>query len=64
VADRKTLLRIALVFLPVPMFWALFNQTSSTWVLQGSKMTSLSHAQWRNHARLRRGVGHDLGAAS
>jgi len=39
VADRKTLLRIALVFLPVPMFWALFNQTSSTWVLQGSKMT-------------------------
>jgi POT family proton-dependent oligopeptide transporter len=39
VADRKALLRIALVFLPVPMFWALFNQTSSTWVLQGSKMT-------------------------
>ncbi len=36
--DRKTLLRIALVFLPVPMFWALFNQTSSTWVLQGAKM--------------------------
>jgi proton-dependent oligopeptide transporter, POT family len=39
VSDRKTLVRIALVFLPVPMFWALFNQTSSTWVLQGSKMT-------------------------
>jgi POT family proton-dependent oligopeptide transporter len=38
--DRKTLLRIALVFLPVPMFWALFNQTSSTWVLQGANMAS------------------------
>ncbi|HTA30729.1 MAG TPA: POT family MFS transporter [Candidatus Cybelea sp.] len=41
-ADRKSLLRIALVFLPVPMFWALFNQTSSTWVLQGAKMTPFS----------------------
>ena len=38
-ADRRSLLRIVLVFLPVPMFWALFNQTSSTWVLQGAKMT-------------------------
>jgi POT family proton-dependent oligopeptide transporter len=38
-ADRKVLLRIIMVFLPVPMFWALFNQTSSTWVLQGGKMT-------------------------
>jgi MFS family permease len=38
-ADRKSLLRIALVFLPVPMFWALYNQTNSTWVLQGAKMT-------------------------
>jgi POT family proton-dependent oligopeptide transporter len=37
--DRKTLLRIAMVFLPVPMFWALYNQTSSTWVLQGASMT-------------------------
>ncbi len=39
VADRKVLLRIALVFLPVPMFWALFNQVNSTWVLQGKNMT-------------------------
>jgi proton-dependent oligopeptide transporter, POT family len=37
--DRKALLRIIMVFLPVPMFWALFNQTSSTWVLQGGNMT-------------------------
>jgi POT family proton-dependent oligopeptide transporter len=38
-ADRSSLVRIALVFLPVPVFWALYNQTTSTWVLQGSKMT-------------------------
>jgi POT family proton-dependent oligopeptide transporter len=37
--DRKTLLRIALVFLPTSMFWTLYNQTSSTWVLQGTLMT-------------------------
>ncbi|HEY3864005.1 MAG TPA: MFS transporter [Verrucomicrobiae bacterium] len=37
-SDHLCLLRIILVFLPVPMFWALFNQTNSTWVLQGSKM--------------------------
>jgi POT family proton-dependent oligopeptide transporter len=37
--DRASLLRIGLVFLPVPMFWALYNQTSSTWVLQGANMT-------------------------
>jgi POT family proton-dependent oligopeptide transporter len=38
-ADRKTLLRIALVFLPTSIFWTLYNQTNSTWVLQGTKMT-------------------------
>jgi proton-dependent oligopeptide transporter, POT family len=27
------------VFATVPMFWALFNQVNSTWVLQGKKMT-------------------------
>ena len=41
-ADRKALLDIGLVFLTVPMFWVLFNQTSSTWVLQGEKMTPFS----------------------
>jgi len=39
VADRKILLRIALVFLPTSIFWTLYNQTNSTWVLQGTKMT-------------------------
>jgi proton-dependent oligopeptide transporter, POT family len=37
--DRRTLLRIGVVFLPVPMFWALFNQVNSNWVLQGRNMT-------------------------
>jgi POT family proton-dependent oligopeptide transporter len=37
--DRRTLWRIGVVFLPVPMFWALFNQVNSNWVLQGRKMT-------------------------
>ncbi len=31
--------RIALVFLTVPVFFALYNQVNSTWVLQGEKMT-------------------------
>ena len=39
IADRKTLLGIALVFAPTSMFWTLYNQTSSTWVLQGATMT-------------------------
>lgn len=31
--------RIVLVFLLVPVFFALYNQVNSTWVLQGEKMT-------------------------
>jgi POT family proton-dependent oligopeptide transporter len=30
---------ILFVFALVPIFWALFDQTNSTWVLQGEKMT-------------------------
>jgi POT family proton-dependent oligopeptide transporter len=29
------------VFAPITIFWALFDQTSSTWVMQGSKMTAV-----------------------
>ncbi len=32
---------ILAVFAPITIFWALFDQTSSTWVLQGSKMTAV-----------------------
>jgi proton-dependent oligopeptide transporter, POT family len=31
--------RIALIFLTVPVFFALYNQVNSTWVLQGEQMT-------------------------
>jgi len=31
--------RIFMVFLTVPVFFALYNQVNSTWVLQGEKMT-------------------------
>jgi POT family proton-dependent oligopeptide transporter len=30
--------RIALVLLPVPVFWALYDQINSSWVLQGERM--------------------------
>lgn len=43
-ADLATLGRIALVFLPVSVFWSLFDQTGSTWILQGEKMTPYSLA--------------------
>ena len=34
----KSVLPILFVFALVPVFWALFNQTNTTWVLQGEKM--------------------------
>jgi proton-dependent oligopeptide transporter, POT family len=37
-----TLRRIVLIFLPIPIFWALFNQVNTTWVLQGKTMTPFS----------------------
>jgi POT family proton-dependent oligopeptide transporter len=30
--------RIAVVLLPVPVFWALYDQINSSWVLQGARM--------------------------
>jgi dipeptide/tripeptide permease len=32
------------VFAPITIFWALFDQTSSTWVLQGDKMLAFRFA--------------------
>ncbi len=31
--------RVALVLVPVPVFWALFDQINTSWVLQGTHMT-------------------------
>lgn len=39
VPRSRILLRIAAVLLPVPVFWALYDQINSSWVLQGTRMT-------------------------
>ncbi|CAL1279374.1 unnamed protein product [Larinioides sclopetarius] len=36
--DIKCLLHVLFVFIPLPLFWALFEQQGSKWVLQASKM--------------------------
>jgi proton-dependent oligopeptide transporter, POT family len=38
VAGLRSFLPIMFTFAFVPVFWSLFDQTSSTWVLQGNKM--------------------------
>src|SRR5205814_1527567 len=38
----KAVLGILTIFAPVPVFWALFNQSNTTWVLQGANMTPFS----------------------
>ncbi|MGA2749474.1 MAG: MFS transporter [Verrucomicrobiota bacterium] len=45
-ADAKTVWRILMIFITVPMFWALFNQVNSTWVLQGNAM--IPAWRWKN----------------
>jgi len=37
--DAKAVWRILMIFCTVPMFWALFNQVNTTWVLQGNALT-------------------------
>ncbi len=37
--SARAVRRIFLVFLTVPVFFALYNQVNTTWVLQGEKMT-------------------------
>lgn len=38
VSGARAVLRVLVVFLPVPFFWALFDQKASTWVLQAKAM--------------------------
>ncbi|GIY30504.1 peptide transporter family 1 [Caerostris extrusa] len=38
IKDIRTLFHVLWVFLPVPLFWALFDQTGSSWTLQATKM--------------------------
>ncbi len=41
VAAARSVLPILFVFATIPMFWALYDQGNSTWVLQGLKMTNV-----------------------
>jgi len=36
--DIKVLLRILVLYLPLPLFWALFDQQGSRWTFQATKM--------------------------
>ncbi|GFX16869.1 solute carrier family 15 member 2 [Trichonephila clavipes] len=38
ITDIKSVLRILYMYIPLPLFWALWEQQGSRWVLQGSKM--------------------------
>nr|XP_042898647.1 solute carrier family 15 member 1-like [Parasteatoda tepidariorum] len=38
ISDIKILLHILVLFIPLPIFWALFDQTGSRWTLQATKM--------------------------
>jgi proton-dependent oligopeptide transporter, POT family len=42
VASARAVAGILMIFASVPVFWALFDQTSTTWVAQGKKMTELT----------------------
>ena len=38
VEDVKALLRVLVIFIPLPVFWALFDQTGSRWTFQATRM--------------------------
>jgi POT family proton-dependent oligopeptide transporter len=38
VEGTRAVLRVLLVFAPIPLFWALFDQKASTWVVQAKSM--------------------------
>jgi proton-dependent oligopeptide transporter, POT family len=42
VSAARSVLPVLFVFATIPMFWALYDQGNSTWVLQGLKMTNVN----------------------
>ena len=42
IAAARSVFPILFVFATIPMFWALYNQTNSTWVMQGLKMSNVT----------------------
>ncbi len=41
VESARTVAGILIIFVTIPVFWALFYQSNSTWILQGNNMTPL-----------------------
>ncbi|KAL5278312.1 SLC15A1 family protein [Megaselia abdita] len=39
IADIKVLFRVLLLYVPLPLFWALFDQQGSRWTLQATRMS-------------------------
>jgi len=44
VEDVKCVLRVLLLYLPLPMWWALFDQTGSRWTFQATRMNGVTVA--------------------
>uniref|UniRef100_A0A8B9QB97 Solute carrier family 15 member 2 n=1 Tax=Apteryx owenii TaxID=8824 RepID=A0A8B9QB97_APTOW len=42
IGEVKMVTRVLFLFIPLPMFWALFDQQGSRWTLQATKMNSLN----------------------
>jgi hypothetical protein len=42
VGDVKALNRVLIMFIPVPIFWTLYDQQGSSWTLQAEEMKSFS----------------------
>ena len=36
--DTKYVLQVVVIFLPIPFFWALFDQQGSRWTLQAIQL--------------------------
>jgi len=41
VEDTKMALRVFVIFIPLPVFWALFDQTGSRWTFQATRMNGV-----------------------
>lgn len=41
VEDTKMVLRVFVIFIPLPVFWALFDQTGSRWTFQATRMNGV-----------------------
>ena len=53
----SSMARIVLVFLTIPVFFALYNQVNSTWVLQGEKMTPFQIFAYRMDGERMQAIG-------